>query len=137
MEVTLNNFSKRNYLVKTIKATIHCNAFSVNWLMPHLYNQFQKLPFSQILRPFESIPQFYTLLRPISIFFQLIFLISSGLYSWHFPTKILYVCIYYPKQLVKTKCCDGVHCADKCHPQRIPLSLPVEQNAVSQSERSL
>jgi hypothetical protein len=35
MEVTLNNFSRRNYFVKTIKATIHCNAFSVNWLMPH------------------------------------------------------------------------------------------------------
>jgi hypothetical protein len=31
MEVTLNNFSRRNYFVKkAIKATIHCNAFSVN-----------------------------------------------------------------------------------------------------------
>jgi hypothetical protein len=30
MEVTLNNFSRRNYFVKTVKATIHCNAFSVN-----------------------------------------------------------------------------------------------------------
>jgi hypothetical protein len=35
MEVTLNNFNRRNYFVKTIKATIHCNAFSVNWLKPH------------------------------------------------------------------------------------------------------
>jgi hypothetical protein len=34
MEVTLNNFSRKNYFVKTIKAPIHCNAFSVNWLMP-------------------------------------------------------------------------------------------------------
>jgi hypothetical protein len=30
MEVTLNNFNRRNYFVKIIKATIHCNAFSVN-----------------------------------------------------------------------------------------------------------
>jgi hypothetical protein len=30
MEATLNNFSSRNYFVKTIKATIDCNAFSVN-----------------------------------------------------------------------------------------------------------